>query len=187
MPHYHALLFGLDFKDKKYWSRNVNGDHLYRSAQLERLWPFGFSLIGAVTFESAAYVARYVLKKVVSSRDDQDRLIMKDSGEILDAEYVTMSRGGRGGLGGIGRPWYNKYKSDVYPIGNRVVRGRDMRPPKFYDALYGVDDPFGFEDLKFNRLNGVDKLDNTVARLAVKEEVQNARLKLLKRSMEDNS
>lgn len=158
---------------------------LYVSGQLERLWPFGFHYIGDVSFESAAYVARYVMKKVVVTRDDQDRLIMKDTGEVLDAEYVTMSRGsGDGSLvfdGGIGSGWYKQYKSDVYPLGNRVVRGRDMRPPKFYDALYAVDDPLGYEELQYLRENKLDKADNVEYRLRAKEEVASARLKIFPR------
>ena len=176
-PHYHALIFGYSFPDRCYISMNKGGTHkLYVSQQLERLWPYGMHWIGDVSFESAAYVARYVVKKVKVSRDDEDRLILKDSGEILAPEYVTMSRNG-----GIGRSWYEKFKSDVYPVGNRVVRGRDMRPPKFYDSLYAVDDPIGFEELKFNRENKVDIKDNTLVRLCVKEKVVNARLKLFPR------
>ena len=176
-PHYHALIFGWAFPDRYYWSMNKAGTHkLFRSPQLERLWPYGFSYVGDVSFESAAYVARYVMKKVVCDRDDLDRLIMKDTGEILKPEYVTMSR-----RPGIGTSWYKKYREDVYPLGNRVIRGRDMRPPKFYDSLYAVDDPFGFEDLQFLRQNSLDKSDNTMQRLGVKEKVTMARLKLFPR------
>lgn len=165
---------------------NKAGTHkLYVSDQLSRLWPFGFHYIGDVSFESAAYVARYVMKKVVCDRDDLDRLVMKSTGEILRSEYVTMSRGsGDGSLvfdGGIGSGWYKKFKEDVYPLGNRVVRGRDMRPPKFYDNLYAVDDPFGFEDLQFVRQNSLDRADNSDVRLGVKEKVTMARLKLFPR------
>lgn len=155
---------------------------LYRSPTLERLWPYGYSSIGDVSFESAAYVARYVVKKVKVSRDDDDRLVVPSTGEVLAPEYVTMSRGS--GLddpdprfrGGIGRSWYDKFRSDVYPLGNRVVRGKDMRPPKFYDKLYAVDDPFGFEELSFRRMNSLDKSDNTEVRLLVKEKVTVARV-----------
>lgn len=167
------------------------GFKLDRSAQLERLWPMGFSLIGDVTFESAAYVARYVLKKVCGPRDAEDRLVDKGTGEILSPEYVTMSRGS--GLndpdprfrGGIGRAWYDKYVSDVYPRGIRVVRGRDMRAPRFYDNLYAVADPLGFEGMKFERAKCVDKKDNISDRLVVKEKVTIARLKLLPRGYEE--
>ena len=37
-PHYHGLLFGLDFEDKKLWSVR-DGYRVYKSDQLEKLWP----------------------------------------------------------------------------------------------------------------------------------------------------
>ena len=62
-PHYHACLFNHDFDDKKLFK--VEGENrLYVSEKLTQLWPYGYSTVGAVTFESAAYVARYVTKKM---------------------------------------------------------------------------------------------------------------------------
>jgi len=72
-PHFHACLFGFDFPDKVQFKRVGGGAVIYRSSVLERLWLQGFSTIGAVTFESAAYVARYVMKKLdgaLTSVDD---------------------------------------------------------------------------------------------------------------------
>ena len=51
-----ACCFGLDFEDKKLWSVR-DGYRVYKSDQLEKLWPFGMSEIGSVTPESAGYVA----------------------------------------------------------------------------------------------------------------------------------
>lgn len=62
-PHFHACLFGHNFDDLKLW-KTQNNIPLYRSKILEELWPFGHSSVGSVTFESAAYVARYIMKKV---------------------------------------------------------------------------------------------------------------------------
>ena len=62
-PHYHAILFGVDFAhDRKLWSQK-DGMKLFTSESLEKLWPYGFCTIGQVTFESCAYVARYIMKK----------------------------------------------------------------------------------------------------------------------------
>jgi len=52
-PHYHALLFGHDFKDKKLWS-NKGDFKLFVSQELAELWPYGFHTIGAVSFDTAA-------------------------------------------------------------------------------------------------------------------------------------
>lgn len=149
---------------------------VYVSPQLERAWGIGYSYLSDLTFESAAYVARYSMKKIAGDRDGSDRLIMKDTGEILRPEFIAMSR-----RPGIGTSWFKKFKSDVYPLGNRVVRGRDMRPPQFYDKLYQVDDPMGFEDLCFKRQEKLDRFDNSVVRLGVREEVTLARLKMFPR------
>ena len=83
-PHYHACLFGFDFSDKVLWSTR-GGVRLYRSKILEKLWTFGFSTIGDVTFESAAYVARYCTKKITGDKADEHY-------NGRSPEYVTMSR-----------------------------------------------------------------------------------------------
>lgn len=63
-PHFHACLFNLAFHDRKPWKASKAGEMMYRSPTLESLWPNGYSAVSDVTFESAAYVARYVLDKV---------------------------------------------------------------------------------------------------------------------------
>jgi hypothetical protein len=63
-PHFHACIFGYDFLDRVPWKKSPSGKMIFRSAALEKLWPFGFSSVGDVNFESAAYVARYIMKKV---------------------------------------------------------------------------------------------------------------------------
>ena len=68
-PHHHVCLFGYDFPDK--WLHSKSGDcKLYRSDELERLWPHGFSTIGELNYQTAAYVARYVTKKSPETAPD---------------------------------------------------------------------------------------------------------------------
>ena len=62
-PHYHACIFNYDFPDKVPYKVTPQGHVLYVSKQLSRLWPFGFSTIGDLSWQSAAYTARYVMKK----------------------------------------------------------------------------------------------------------------------------
>lgn len=63
-PHYHACLFGLDFGDKKFKGTNDQGNERYSSKTLTDLWGKGHTELGSVTFESAAYCARYITKKL---------------------------------------------------------------------------------------------------------------------------
>lgn len=181
-PHYHACLFNYDFKDKVPWKKTPNGDVLYRSEYLEDLWQFGFSTVGDLTFESAAYVARYVMKKrtgkaALAHYNKWD----PETGEILEErlpEYNEMSR-----AGGIGKKWIEAYTSDVYPSDFVVHEGKKFKVPKFYDKLYEDIEPEQFHFLKVSRVLRARKHaeNNTKDRLRVREKVQQAKLDLLKR------
>ncbi len=121
-PHHHVLLFNCSFDDGEVFKKAPSGEVIYRSKELERLWPHGFSSFGNVTFQSAGYVARYSLKKVSVSQL---------SGR--EPEYLTMSR-----RKGIGAAWISKYHADVYPRDELVLSGGKVcRPPRFYDQVVG--------------------------------------------------
>lgn len=182
-PHYHAIIFGFDFPDKKLWKESFNGDHYYTSETLNKLWGKGYAIIGSVTFESAAYVARYIMKKVNGeNKDEHYRCVDQDSGESFDIkpEYITMSR-----RPGIGKTWFEKYKSDVYPSDFVVVRGKKMRPPKYYDNLLAEEDYDELDYIKFQReVNAnVSKLEQSYDRLITKEKVKLKQIEKLQRGL----
>ena len=182
-PHWHACIFGLDFDDKKLWKRTSSNSLLYRSADLELLWPFGYSSIGDVTFESAAYVARYIMKKVTGKNAAEHyQEIDPDTGEITNRtpEFTKMSL-----KPGIGYEWYKQYTADVYPHDYVVVRGKKVKPPKYYDKKYKIDNPYEFDELLYIREKSakLNYADNTLERLAVKEQVAKAKLQKLKRNL----
>lgn len=191
-PHYHACIFNFDFDDKVYLKSNGRGDKTYTSKSLEVLWPNGFGLIGAVTFDSAAYVARYVVDKVTGPDAERVSLVTGLShyeradwvtGEVFDVkpEYVTMSR-----RPGLARVWYDKFKSDVYPHGYSVVNGARRNPPRFFDNIYELTDPELFCMVKQRRVKEAGRrwFDNTSDRLAVREEFQLSQISSLSRSLE---
>lgn len=183
-PHYHACIFNFDFPDKVFWKKRLDS-RLYVSKALEELWPYGYSVVGDVTFQSAAYVARYIMKKVNGSKalhhySDIDY----STGEVVNEripEYNDMSR-----RPGIGRLWFDRFKDDVFPHDYVVLNGRKMKPPKYYDSLLEKEDGFLFDEIKDDRyykaLKHID--NNSYQRLDVREAVQEARLKLLIRNVE---
>lgn len=179
-PHYHAAVFGFDFPDKYVWSVR-KGFTVWRSEGLERLWGNGLCELGSVTFESAAYVARYVMKKEFGANAWMHyQRVDLESGETRDIspEFTCMSR-----RPGIGRPWLEKFMSDVYPEDGVVVRGRLMKPPRYYDGQYEVIDGPGAHDIKRLRKRARRLEDETPERLAVREECTKARLSRLERSI----
>lgn len=187
-PHYHALLFGVDFPDKVQVAER-RGFPVWRSPKLEELWPSGLSEIGTVTFESAAYVARYVVKKRFGreNREHYERVAL-DTGEIfeIEPEYTTMSRGGRQrGPGGIGAGWMEKFHRDVYPSDEvRLIDGRKVRPPRYYDGQFEIMHPEDFESLKEARRLNRDRRDDSPERLRVLEVCAKARSAKFKRELD---
>lgn len=182
-PHFHAILFGQAFPDRVPYRSLPSGSMLFRSQTLEELWPFGFSSVGDVTFESAAYVARYVMKKITGRPAKMHYEAMDYStGEIIDRvpEFNKMSL-----KPGIGGRWFDKYHSDVFPHDRVIVNGKATKPPRYYDKLFEKFDAIDFESVQYKRY--VDMLsrigDNTPERLIAKEIVTHARLSQLKRSL----
>lgn len=171
-PHYHAIIFNHNFVDKSYFTSR-GGHPVYTSETLNALWKKGFCEIGSVTFESAAYVARYILKKVTGSelaRRERYEVVDPESGEIRmrHPEYATMSRNK-----GIGADWFEKYKDEVYPSDSVYVRGAVSKPPRYYDTLI---EPEMLEIIQAARRAKRDRKDETEARLEVREAVVKSRL-----------
>lgn len=182
-PHFHACLFGFRFPDLLPWRKSSAGFQLYRSDMLESLWQKGNCEVGEVTFESAAYIARYIMKKV-NGKDAESHYEMVDgaTGEIYSRvpEFTHMSL-----KPGIGYEWFKKYAAEVFPQDRIVVRGAECKPPRYYKNKLDADSDL-VAQIDYNRyLTGL-KLgdDNTPERLAVREAVQLARIKTLKRSVE---
>lgn len=175
-PHHHAILFNCDFDDKELMFHNAKtGFNLYSSNLLGTLWPFGLHSIGNVSFESCAYVARYIMKKVTGDDANSHYHGRKP-------EYVTMSR-----RPGIGHDWICKYIDDVYPHDFVIIRnGIKCKPPAYYDNIYdSIMSNSNLSGIKYARKKyAIDHaVDNTPSRLAVKEECVSIKLDKLSRNL----
>lgn len=181
-PHFHAILFGIDFNDKIFKRKNHNGDPLFTSATLDHLWRHGECTIGAVTFQSAAYVARYVMKKITGDLATTHYTWIDEHGEMHNRspEFNQMSR-----RPGIGQRWYQRFKSDVFPADHVITNGFPAKTPRYYDKLLKREQPELLEQLKKKRKERANKSwqDNTPRRLAAKEIVAEAKLRKLKRTL----
>lgn len=181
-PHFHALLFGVWFPDRV---PVREGDvPLYRSAELEGLWPSGFSSVGDVTPESAEYVARYCVKKVTGpqAREHYTRLD-PETGEMyeVEPEFSRMSL-----RPGIGAPWLDRFGSDVYSsVRDGVMRGdRKFKPPRYYDLRMRKRNPELMESIDLRRYQeSGDPQEKSPDRLAVREVCAKAKLNLKRRSL----
>lgn len=178
-PHYHACIFNLDFPDRSFLKQK-NGINLYRSPALEKLWPFGFSSIGELTFDSAAYTARYCTKKITGLH--QYNHYVNSDGVMLLPEFARWSL-----KPGLGEAWYQQYKDDCYPDDFIYVNDNKVNIPRYYDKLMEMEDPVRLEIVKQNRKKNSLRhaADNTQERLATREKVKIAQTQTLTRKFED--
>lgn len=187
-PHYHILFFGFDFPDKYPWSCR-RGHIYYRSPGLEELWrdansseSNGISVVGNVCFESAAYVARYVTKKVFGAN------AKKHYGD-REKEFLRVSR-----MPGLGNEFFQKYWQDMFNLGYVVMenKGNFFKAPipRYYQNLLNLHHPDEYNLYKLDKrkqmINNLFKenLDFTRQRLDVQEELQKLKLDKLTRFYE---
>ena len=174
-PHYHAILFNYQFPDATFHTLRGN-NRVYTSPLLSQIWTYGLHEIGSVTFQSAGYVARYILKKQngapgLDSYQSKNRI----------PPYTQMSL-----RPGIGKKWYEKNKSDLFPHDFAVLPdGRQTSVPEYYRRLLKADDPELYEQLKIARIEkALANADNSDERLEAREICQTAKLKQLKRTLD---
>lgn len=203
-PHYHAVIFGYDFPDRTLYTKTKGGHLLFNSETLDKAWQDqGYAVIGDVTFDSCAYVARYVMKKRKGDDDYVDPRTGKtnkeyyaitddETGETFfrEPEFCLMSRGSGKKDDptlwryGIGRSWLEKFKTDT-DKDFITVNFNKQKLPKYYDAVLEIENELDFLERKRERKKEAKKRahDNTPERLAVKETIKLASLDQLKRDI----
>lgn len=151
-PHYHLIIFGLKLDDLVFKGKNEMGDLFYTSQKLEETWSeriapvqygytncltadkedfydcLGFVSVSEVTWNTCAYVARYVTTKLTGK--------MSSFYDVFNIEppFSLMSR-----KPGIARQWYEDHP-DCYDYEYISIStpkgGRKFRPPRYFDKLY---------------------------------------------------
>lgn len=178
--HYHMLMLSHSFDDLRFHKKN-NEHNLYTSNKLSKLWDKGFSIVGDVTYESAAYTARYCMKKITGKPAPEHY-------QGRQPEFIVMSR-----RPGLGTGYFQKYQSELINHDNIIVNGVPAALPRFYDnKLAGLTTLeseglyIGFELVKMRRRRKItiqQRRDRTTSRLRVREVVQMAKMALKRRTI----
>lgn len=94
-PHFHIILFGFDFPDKKYFKMSGRKQKVYVSKILSELWSFGYATIGDVTRETCFYTAKYLgkLRQIDGKKPPFCLMSLKPS---IGIDYLTAEDFGRG-------------------------------------------------------------------------------------------
>ncbi|UPW41049.1 replication initiator protein [Sigmofec virus UA08Rod_5667] len=190
-PHYHLILFGLHLNDLVTYSKSPLGFQYFNSESLSRCWidgqtgeSRGYVVVGDVSWDSCAYVARYLLKKQKGATAEIYKKLN------IEPEFSRMSR-----KPGIGRQFYDDHP-EIWRFNQINLKGdsggRSFPHPLYLRRLFEIDDPFGaFELSEKRKLNAISKniLKSTLTDndyydiLKIEEESKQRRLKSLFREV----
>lgn len=172
-PHYHLIIFNVsveDFPDREYHGRNELNQVYFASEELAQIWNKGFILLAETSWNTFAYVSRYVLKK--------SRHWFHPDFLGCAPEFSLMSR--NPGLGAF----YFEDHPEFKDLDVLYIEGcdKDIRVPKYnLDRLY-KDSPEEYAVLKQQRRQGyidaqlVKLSQTTISELEVLENQENSKL-----------
>lgn len=188
-PHYHMIIYGFNFPDKYVWKYNkIRGKDViyYRSPFLEEIWTpaysdesYGFSVIGLVNFETSAYVARYVTKKLYGPVAEK---IYKDK----EPEFLLTSRNP-----GLGLSYLEEFYKDIFNHGYVTLPNGFKAPiPRYYSNKLEEICPELYVKWSIEKQDKmienmfIENLDMTHQRRVVREELCSYNLDILYRQYE---
>lgn len=184
-PHYHAIIYGLHLRDLVLDRPSLDGKHnYYASKELTDIWKNGAVVVANVSWETCAYTARYVTKKLNGKAADFYDL------HNIEREFSLMSR-----KPGIGAQYFEDHPDCMnyeYINVRTDEGGKKFRPPKYYDRLFDIENPGELEKIKKIRKQMAEdakdmELTGTSLRyidyLGVKDRAKKAQVKVLKRSV----
>jgi hypothetical protein len=193
-PHYHSILYGIQWNDLEEFKRTKAGELIYKSETLNKLWGKGFCSIGNLTFESCAYVARYVMKKVngdmAKEHYKKEVDICPNTGQInnidLTPEYITMSRNPA-----IAKEYFSDYQDEIIATDslllNRKGQTYPVRPPRYFSKIIEKSNPNALAHIKTERLRKrqQQKDEFTEARADVKQTIKKLKMSEITRDFEE--
>lgn len=140
-PHYHLIIFGLHLSDLEHY-KHKDGIIYYNSETIEKAWStydkktderisLGHCVVTRVTWETCAYTARYVTKKLNGAMAE-----VYDTFNIVP-EFCLMSRNP-----GIARQYYEDYGEFIFKNDELyLANGRTVKPMRYFEKLFEVDEP----------------------------------------------
>lgn len=173
-PHFHILCFGYFPNDVRKIKRLNSGYDLFYSPTLERLWPYGYNTVGAVTFESARYVAKYSLKKQTGKN-----ALMYDALGI-SPEFVGSSL-----KPGIGADYFSKYAEDIFSLGFVTINGAKFKIPRYYQTLFERSNPVWYNIYKQNQTENAKAAVIDCKRLEAREKILKHRQEQFERDFDN--
>lgn len=123
-PHYHIAIMGCDFRGSDPIRRSDAGNDIYLSTVLSDLWGNGEVTTCALNRQMAAYIARYITKKISGG-------IKKIHYRGREPEFSLQST-----RPAIGRKWVENFYDDIYTADQLSIDGHTAKIPRYYDKVF---------------------------------------------------
>lgn len=169
-PHYHMAILNWQPDDLEFYKYNKQGEPLYKSKKLQKIWGCGFVVIGLLNEKSAGYIARYTMKKAKEAKTFRRYYWTKDeldkkTGEYKDKrhyktregkiepEFLTMSRGV-----GLGRLYFEQNFDKIKRNNGIYVSGKLKRIPRYFKKLWEKKNWQDYHQWRWQFMNECQKL-----------------------------
>lgn len=143
--HFHICLFNVPdqlMQELRFYKSSFQGDIYYISDYIQKVWGKGIVVCGDLCFQSAAYVARYVCKKI---KGEKALSSLKELGIANQESRMSLRPG-------IGSEYFHLFMDDIYrndelilPMVGKVAVSR------YFDKLMEFEDPDFIAELKVKR------------------------------------
>lgn len=150
-PHYHAILMNCPLDVNQFYDFHIDERYKmhWKTPELEKLWPNGMIDVAEVEWSSAAYVARYCMKKLHTKNIKE----YCEEGKL--PEFTRMSRK-------IGRKYYEEHKNEIYKndeVVMKTVKGNTgrIKPPKAWDKLFELEHPKEMDMIRTSRKHAAER------------------------------
>lgn len=188
-PHYHAIIFGLHLSDLTVYKRSPQGFVYYNSDSFSDCWSvprsdpadrLGFAVVADVDWNTCAYTARYVSKKLFGKM----KQFYEDHG--LEEPFSLMSR-----KPGLAYQYYLDHPEGMLNDRFVIKNGREVKPPRYFSKLFEIDNPEESAIMKEQRSKvgaayqklQLDRTDLSLSDyLQVKEQAKLNQIKALRRN-----
>nr|QJB21669.1 MAG: replication initiator protein [Microvirus sp.] len=121
-PHYHAIVFGLGQKDIDIWKPTSK---IQSSRLLNKCWAKGNNVIGTVTYQSARYVADYIMKSY-------NGLMQHEMYRGVEFPFMVTSKG-------IGKDFVIENSEYFKQKLGCTIGGKEVGLPRYYKKALAID------------------------------------------------
>lgn len=177
-PHFHLILFNCPLPIETFYDSHVTfrKDVYWKNDIINEAWtekgadkPRGIADVSVANWETIAYTARYITKKINGNGSEHQ---YAKKGQIK--EFLRVST-----RPGIARPYYEDHFKDIYSKDQIMVVKKDgvhyNKPPKYFDRIFKKEYPEIFEEIKEERnrkFNNMLKIKDSQTTISLWEQLQ---------------